>query len=76
MIDTPGYVVIVILGIILLIAISYYWVRFLFSIKRQLWNQKKSLYLLSKIAEKSGAISSEEAKQVMVDSSRNDSNLD
>lgn len=41
------------LGIV--VAIAYYFWRWIFSIKRQLWNQKQQINLLIKIAEKLGA---------------------
>lgn len=47
--------------LILLLVISYFWYRFVFSIKRQLWNQKQTLNILIKIAQKSGAITADES---------------
>jgi len=53
-----GIIVIYILystiGIIVLLGIAYYFYRWIFSIKRQLWNQKQQINLLIKIAEKLG----------------------
>lgn len=56
-----AYIFIIIVAIVLFFAISYFWYRFIFSMKRQLWNQKQTLLILIKIAEKSGAITSNES---------------
>ena len=55
--DTPiffTYVIIAGIALIIVLAISYYLWRWIFSIKRQLWNQKQQINILLKIAEKLG----------------------
>jgi hypothetical protein len=55
--DTPDIAVyFMVLGItlIVILAISYYLWRWIFSIKRQLWNQRQQINILLKIAEKLG----------------------
>jgi hypothetical protein len=52
--DIAVYVVIGIGALIGLIAGIYYFNRWMFSMKRQLWNQKQQIRLLIMIAEKLG----------------------
>ena len=65
--DTPNLVVYIIVGglaVIVIIAISYYWFRWIFSIKKQLWNQQQQINLLIKIAEKLGVNDDSEVKTI------------
>ena len=48
------YIIIFGIGLIIFLSIAYYFYRWIFSIKRQLWNQKQQINLLLKIAEKLG----------------------
>lgn len=59
------YIILAVIALILFFVISYFWYRFIFSMKRQLWNQKQTLIILIKIAEKSGAITSNEAGEIV-----------
>lgn len=54
--DTPtsSIVLIAILFLCLWITIAYFFIRWVLSIKRQLWNQKAQINVLIKIAEKLG----------------------
>jgi len=52
--DTAPLIVIIIVGLALWIAICYFGFRWIFSLKRQLWNQRQTLKLLIMIAEKQG----------------------
>jgi hypothetical protein len=76
MIDSPGYIVLVTIGTVLLFFIAYYWNRYVFSIKRQLWNQRMTVFLLAKIAEKSGAINDKQAEEIIRKLSVKDEHLD
>ncbi len=58
-IDTSTLVIYVMLAIVVLLAISYFLFRWIFSMKRQLWNQRQQITLLIKIAEKIGVPRSE-----------------
>lgn len=40
------------IGFIVLLVLVYYFTRFIFSIKRQLWNQKQTIELLLMLVEK------------------------
>jgi hypothetical protein len=53
--DITNYIAIAVISIGIFLAIAYYLYRWIFSIKRQLWNQKQQINLLIKIAEKLGA---------------------
>jgi hypothetical protein len=53
--DISNYIAIAVIAIAIFLAIAYYFYRWIFSIKRQLWNQKQQINLLIKIAEKLGA---------------------
>ncbi len=44
-----------IISIIVWLVISFYFFRWTFSVKRQLWNQRQMIYILIKMAEKLGA---------------------
>jgi hypothetical protein len=48
------YVMIIGIALIILLAVSYFFWRWIFALKRQLWNQKQQINLLLKIAEKLG----------------------
>lgn len=52
--EMKGYLIGGTIAIILLIGVSYYLYRWIFSINRQLWNQKQQLIILAKIARKIG----------------------
>jgi hypothetical protein len=52
--NITSYAVTFIIALILIPVISYYFWRWIFSVKRQLWNQKQQINLLLKIAEKLG----------------------
>ena len=41
-------------GLLLVLIIGYYFIRWVFNIKRQLWNQQATITLLLRIAEKQG----------------------
>jgi hypothetical protein len=58
-IDTSTLVIYILLAIVVLLAISYFLFRWIFSMKRQLWNQRQQITLLIKIAEKIGVPRSE-----------------
>lgn len=70
-----AYIFIAIVAVGLFFAISYFWYRFVFSIKRQLWNQKQMLIILIKIAEKSGAITSNEGGEIVKKTNADDQYL-
>lgn len=53
--NTGMYLVFGIIGLILAIVVMYNLYRWIFSVKRQLWNQKMQIELLIIIAEKLGA---------------------
>lgn len=52
--NLPIYLLVAAVAVSLIIAIYYYLLRWVFSMKRQLWNQKAQINLLIKIAEKLG----------------------
>jgi hypothetical protein len=52
--DTAPLIVIIIVGLALWIAMCNFGFRWIFSLKRQLWNQRQTLKLLIMIAEKQG----------------------
>ena len=49
-----AYATTFVIAVILIPVISYFFWRWIFSVKRQLWNQKQQINLLLKIAEKLG----------------------
>ena len=57
--ETPTLLFIIFISLVLLLAISYFLFRWIFSIKRQLWNQKVQISVLIKIATKLGVPHSE-----------------
>lgn len=75
--DTPNLVVYIIIGVfalIFLIAIIYYFYRWIFSIKRQLWNQKQQINLLVRIAEKLGVDENDDQLQSIKELNNNSDN--
>jgi len=52
--DMEMYIFLGIIGLGLFLALSYYFTRWIFSIKRQLWNQKQIINLLIKLNRKNG----------------------
>lgn len=53
------YAIAIGIGIIAFFAIAYYFYRWIFSINRQLWNQRQQINILLKIAEKLGVDSND-----------------
>ena len=51
---TEIFLLIIAISVVLYFVIIYYLFRFIFSIKRQLWNQKQQINILIKIAHKLG----------------------
>lgn len=47
-------IIIIGISIVIWLIVSYYFLRWIFSIKRQLWNQKQTINILIRIAEKLG----------------------
>jgi hypothetical protein len=54
------WLLIIVAGIALWIVVTYYLLRFVFSIKRQLWNQRQQINILIRIAEKLGVNTDDE----------------
>lgn len=52
--ETSTWVIVSIVTLVLFITLSYFFFRFIFSMKRQLWNQKQQINLLIMIAEQLG----------------------
>jgi uncharacterized membrane protein required for colicin V production len=52
--NITSYAVTFVIALILVPVISYFFWRWIFAVKRQLWNQKQQINLLLKIAEKLG----------------------
>lgn len=55
----PSSLILLLIGLIIVVAISYFFFRWVFSMKRQLWNQKAQINVLLKIADKLGVPSDE-----------------
>lgn len=64
------YAIAIGIGIFAFFAIAYYLYRWIFSIERQLWNQKMQIELLIIIAEKLGADTNNEDFQRLKQSNR------
>lgn len=57
--ETSSLVIVIVVSVALILVITYFWTRFVFSMKRQLWNQQQQISLLIKIANKLGVHPSE-----------------
>lgn len=53
------------IALILFLVISYFWYRFVFSMKRQLWNQRMIVFLLARLAQKDNAIDHDTAEGII-----------
>lgn len=64
-----------VVGALIAGVVLYFFLRFVFSMKRQLWNQKQTMILLIKMAEKSGSITNSEANELITASNLGDQYL-
>lgn len=71
--NEPLLIILWVVGIAVSIGIAYFFTRWVFSIKRQLWNQKQQINLLVRIAKKLGVDENDEQLKAIIESNNNPS---